>query len=400
MDVKVASIIKYLNCTMNSDHFILHYCMRNRTNPSWVGIHGIRDVRMLHRYCEGLERLYCTLTGAPFSRQPPLTDKSGKTHVYILDSFSVFDRLVAYTIAEPSCDAPYLLLPCRTDLPTILEESRWVDASTVHEATHLFNMSVTSEPEWEWIDEGTAVFMERVVYGKNPEYLRFGLEWADRPDRPLDHKLGFYESFVFVRYLVHQLGAGFLSELWSGAAGTKSAIKVLDSLVPARANGLPFASASFTDLFASGYCVDSYFGWNSRDFGHDVHRRYQERTLSKSLVVTPDKREDIAGHRLEHLACRYYQVKSKDASGLRVTLKSASDKIKVEVAGSAKIGKSGKVIQLEVGKPAYFSFQGLDHIVLVAANCGLNGATWGAPLPPDNNGPNDYGEYSIEVCGT
>jgi hypothetical protein len=241
-----------------------------------------------------------------------------------------------------------------------------------------------------------AVFMEREVYPKNPEYLTFGVAWVDLPDKPLDHDAVNYQAFVFVRYLVGRLGEAFLSDLWKAAAGgtETSAVEALDSLVPKALGGLPFANASKPDLFASGYCMDAYFVWDPANFAHDVYLRHRERAIEGSLDLKPGQTGEISGE-LWHLACRYYRVRPAAGAGaVSVKLVSASPNIKVETAGATATGKGGPAVQLRLGEPCTLSFQGLDHVVLVVANCGIKGATGGPPCDPE-----DRQSYRVELCG-
>jgi hypothetical protein len=272
---------------------------------------------------------------------------------------------------------------------------RWAKATAAHEATHVFNLSVNATNGWKWLDEGMAVFMEKEAYGRNPEYLSFGLDWTDHPDRPVDHDAVNYQAFLFVRYLADQLEKSFLSKLWSGASGQfDTAIEALDSMVPKETKGLPFADASKPDLFASGYCMDSYFTWDATGFARDVHARHQERAVSDSFELKPGETRSASGH-LWHLSCRYYRMRpAAGATAVRVELKSAGPFIKVEAAGATASGKSGNAIQLRLGQPKTLVFDGLDHIVLVVSNCGIRGATNGPPSDPE-----DLQAYSVSVSG-
>lgn len=394
--IKVAKVIKSFEGTppRDSPHFVVRYGVRNPLSGPGHGVHGIRDQRLVDRYLEGLERQYHKLISPPFSRPGPAVEGDGKTHVYIVDFLSLFGALEGRTLKEGSAP-PYILLPCRTARATLNEELRWAEATAAHEATHVFNLSVNATNGWKWLDEGMAVFMEKEAYGRNPEYLSFGLEWTDRPDFPVDHDAVNYQAFLFVRYLVDRLKKGFLSKLWSGANGTfATAIEALDSLVPKKLKGLPFADATKPDLFASGYCMDSYFTWHTTGFARDVHARHRERAISDSFELKPGETRSATGV-LWHLSCRYYRIRpAGGATAVRVELKSAGLFIKVEAAGATASGKSGNAIQLLLGQPEPLVFDGLDHIALVVTNCGIKGATNGPPSDPE-----DLQAYSVSVCG-
>src|SRR5688500_1664890 len=90
----IDEIAKRLVQVSPSDHFLIHYQLRNPTTGKGLGPHGVRDKALIDTYEEALERLYATMTSAPWSRDPPVVGPDGKTHVYVFNSddpFTTYD---------------------------------------------------------------------------------------------------------------------------------------------------------------------------------------------------------------------------------------------------------------------------------------------------------------------
>jgi hypothetical protein len=298
-------------------HFTVHYGLRNASSGPGLGANGVRDMRIVRTYCKALEEVHRVLTSPIFGRLPLSTDERLKVPVYILDVSELLQDSGPFTgVAKDG--RPYICLPSRSDAPTTGEELRRAAAEAVHEATHVFNLRdrpfldpVTGFPDqntakWEWFDEGLAVFMEQKTLPKNPDFLRFVMDWIDHPDESLDGVTSHYQAVMFVSYLASRFGCDLLRDVWTGAAPNDDPISSINRALAKY--GLTFASGTSPDLFCSGYCVDSYFLWSSARslFPTTVHPRYGERALVESigLSIGPPIQRDGT---LDYLSCQYFR---------------------------------------------------------------------------------------------
>ncbi|HMG73132.1 MAG TPA: DUF6055 domain-containing protein [Pyrinomonadaceae bacterium] len=403
---------------MKSDHFIIHYGMRNPYGGKGRGCEGVRDNTLVLTYLEALERLYDIMTEEPWSRPPPIVDVGKRTHVFAHDSG-------AYTADDPFADTspewlgrsvPFIVLPCRSDETTTQAELQRAAAEAVHEGTHVFNYtnrpydSLTSR-NWEWFDEAFAVFMETMVVAGNPDYIRFLMNWVDMPEVPLDHPSAKYLAGMFVRYLSKRLGNRWVNDVWVKSVEREDPLEAMQRLLP---GGMTLVSPDPTvqDLFASGYCMDPYFLWDheSKGLATDVFARYGERAISESCVLRPGgKPWTVKREVLDHLACRYYRIYFKgNISQVTITLMmrnvGTAGPLKAEAAivTAERRRKDLRTLQPvptpQPGQNHQLSTtldnlvaDDVDHLVLVVANCGKRRDR------EDDRAHDDAIEFNLEV---
>lgn len=380
---------------MESPHFVLHYGRRNPADGRGRGGEGVRDPIVVLTYYEALERLYSIMTESPWDRPAPVVDGGGRTHVFIYDSdpFTADDPFSQPVPPSAANSVPYVVLPCRSDETTTQAELHRATAEAVHEATHVFNFrerpfdSILAG-DWEWYDEGFAVFMETYVVAGNPDYVRFLKNWIDMPEIPLDHHNAKYQAGMFVRYLARRLGHTFINSVWTQSAPNHGPLQAMQHMLQP-AQTLVSPNPNVQDIFASGYCMDPFFLWDHESAGlaPEVYARYGERALTDSLVLRPGVMGATGGV-LDHLACRYYRFYLRGSySAVRVTLTppaaAEGTPLKAELAAVTPEGRRKSVPPLrppevdKVGDPSTLSAEltGLqpeevDHLILVVSNCG------------------------------
>jgi hypothetical protein len=407
---------------MESPHFILHFGLRNPTAGKGRGGEGVRDRIVVLTYLEALERLYSIMTAAPWNRPAPIVDQGKKTHVFIYDSdpFTADDPFSTLAPGSTATSVPYIVLPCRNDETTTQAELHRATAEAVHEATHIFNF--TERPfdsmlaqEWEWYDEGFAIFMETHVVAGNPDYVRFLKNWIDMPEVPLDHPNAKYQAGMFVRYLAKRMGTAFINDVWTMSAPTEGPFQAIQRMLLPK-HVLLSPNPAVPDLFASGYCMDPFFLWDHESAGlaPEVFARYGERAITDSLVLRSGSPEATDGA-LDHLACRYYRFYLKgDVSRVSVTLSpdgatnGGGTQLKGEVAAVTSVGRRVSVSPLHAlnGRAKAESIQlsaelndfdpaEVDHLILVVSNCGTR------KNPNDGTGHHDDGKrFTIKAVAS
>jgi hypothetical protein len=378
----IKDIIKTLVRTSESEHFIIHYELRNPPDGRGLGWHGVRDENLISTYLNALESLYSTLTSKPWEREPPVVGADGKTHVYV---FNCGNPLTYYDEK-----IPFIFLLSRNNEPTREAELYRATSEAVHEATHLFNYSqrpfydLNSNP-WVWFDEGLAILMEILVGKGNTDYFRFLMDWIDRPEMSLDHPMGKYHAGMFVQYIFNRLGLEFVNDVWMKSNPEESPLEALERLMP---EGKRFFSSDTTvrDIFASGYCFEPYCLQNHAS---DVFTRFGERAVSASLRLPLANGEPV-DDQLDHLACRYYRfylekgVKTFEVKMAVVDDAYEATPLKAEAAVVTVGGQSLLVEALRLTPEAegdgmslfcaldLSNCEEVDHIVVVVSNCGIN----------------------------
>src|SRR5436309_2260613 len=169
---------------MESEHFVVHFGLRNPRSGRGLGPGGVGDPVLVRTYLSALERLYRTLKSPPWNREEPVTDASGKTCVYVCDLAQI-----GFTDPVTVLDrdgVPYIGLPCRSREPLTDAVFRRAAAEAVHEATHVFNaqqrpFDAFESQWWAWLDEAIATYMESRVLPGNQDYFRFLPDWIDHP---------------------------------------------------------------------------------------------------------------------------------------------------------------------------------------------------------------------------
>jgi len=383
---------------VKSQHFIIHYGLRNPPVGRGLASDGVRDRVLVLTYLHALESLYNTMTSHPWGREPPEVDDSGRTHVYVFGDNPI-------TTFDNDSLLPEIFLPCRSKEPTTQSELLRAAAEAVHEGAHLFNFrkrpyyDLSTEP-WVWFDEGIAVLMETLVVAGNPDYCRFLVDWIDTPETPLDDEEAKYQSGMFVRYLAKMLGPEIVNQVWNESMPNEGPIEAMQRLMALMPRPETFLSAdpAVKDIFASGYCLDPYFIWDheSASLAPDIFFRFGERAVSETFVLSPGstvRAEDA----LDHLACRYYRFYLKEGVGsVRVELmpegRVNTTKLKGEVVAvttertrllavalsQVAEDSEGKESGREVPLSATLSLpspEKIDHLVLVLSNCGVKSST-------------------------
>ncbi|MBI1766717.1 MAG: hypothetical protein HYR56_35370 [Acidobacteria bacterium] len=371
----------------------------------------MRDEQLLLTYQQGLERLYQIMTAPPLAR-PGL---QWKTQVQIFDLAAYLRSDARAFTAEDQQGVPYIALPSRTKEPTQEAEQRWALATAVHEATHVFNcrerpLSSLYAGRWAWFDEALAVFMEMQVLGDVGDHFRVLGDWIENPELSLDAPNACYQAGLFVAYMAKRLGIEFVNRVWMESEPLETPLDALARLMPA---GQIFLSAKPDehDLFASGYCLDSWFLADPASAAHapELFARFGERAVSESFVLGTGE-QAATGDTLDHLACRYYRFYlNAGVRQLRLELETleAGEQswLKAEVAMATNEKRCGLVIPLRPAtatnpitatllsaQVTLLDLNDIDHLILVVTNCGTRAAQVRPDIPHDDRKP-----YAIRV---
>ena len=293
--LRMEDILEKLPLILESDHFIVRFALRNPQEGRGEKRGGVRNQRLLLAYLDALERLYATMTEGPWKRYPPNTGGQGKTLVFVFDTSEFLRSADCPFTSVDHKGIPFIGLPYQNNEPIIHGELQRAAVEAIHEATHVFNFRERPllDPQtgiwdpavklWVWFDDAMAVFMETLVLSGCPEHLRFIMEWSDRPDMPLDGFYSRYQSSMFVRYLGRRMGLEFINRVWTESKRDEIPIQALDRLL--RQENLEFSSSNpeIRDIFASGYCMDSYFLIDPRSpgFAPEVYERFREGAISE-----------------------------------------------------------------------------------------------------------------------
>jgi hypothetical protein len=379
------SKITRLPLVLESEHFFVHFGVLNPPIGKGLPYDGVRDRSLVSTYLDAFERCYETLTSKPWARQPPIVGPRGKTVVYVMDSnpFASYDLQMV----------PFICIPSRHNEPTTKSELDRAAAEAVHEVVHLFNYRERPfhniySALWEWYDCALASFIETIILPENYDYLRFVGDWIRLPEIPLDDASSKYQAFMFIHYLANRIGLEFINNVWTQANPEENPFAALSRMLPA---GQSFAShdPDDRDIFASGYCMDSYFfGDPSSDcYMPQAYARYGERAVSESFLLDIND-EIVTTDKLDHLSCRYYRFSFKDqANKLHITLFPTNSThikpLKAEIAvvtskNQRGFTKPARVIpstETPGGEQLFASItlpsEDVDHVVLVVSNCGL-----------------------------
>lgn len=399
-----------------SEHFVMHFGFRNPRRGKHFELGGIRMSALVHTYFEGLESTYSTLRNPVWMRNPPKTSDDQKTHVYVFD----ISNYTCFSGPFSSVDAfgvPFIALHCRHDEPTLSCALQHALSQASHEATHMFNFNerplgdYDSEP-WIWVDEGMAVLMETLVKSGNPDYLRFARRWVDVPEISLDSREGWYQAFMFLRYLYRVLGQQFVNELWIKAAKDETPFDALQRMLNALKEPRILSSADpdIRDVFASGYCMDSYFMLDPANpgFAPEIHERFRERAIAESFELEK-KVPKSSTNALDHLACRYYRIYlDRRVKEVHVTFKTPhrpdGHVLKGEIVPvTFEMQMSTPTVTLrptgiEDGMDVLSTTIGtlvpekFDHLVLTVSNCGMRPHCINPDIEHD-----DAQEYTLEL---
>jgi hypothetical protein len=295
-------------------------------------------------------------------------------------------------------------------------------ADAVHEATHVFDwrerplcdlntaLDLDRNPLWWWwMHEAMALYMETVVLRDNDDFHRFVRHWVVLPEIPLDAWHPGYQAGLFLCYLSDRLGPEIINRIWTPSDPAEKPLQALERVLQEK--GVKFSSPNpdDDDVFASGYCMDSYF---LKDACHarNVFERHGERAISAShqlsLGESPPS-EDT----LDHLACRYYRFfLERRIAKLQVRLLTAGREsgtnLKAELAIVTKQMQRGSTYKLRssirpmaIEEPIELFAEiseiphgDIDHVVLVVSNCAFRGM--------DSNSRTDHydgQQYTVNV---
>ena len=389
--------IAQLTLKAESDNFVIHYGLRNPAQGRGFGPMGVRWEWLVPSYLDALERAHRCMS-IDFERSKPRTGTNGKTLVYVSE-LSEFTGGSPFTFDDPS-RGPIIALPSRTEEPTRDGFVQRAISEAVHETAHVFNFTsrpslVRFDPDpWTWFDEATAVTLERMVLPWNADSLRYGMHWTDAPETPLDADGFWYESFPFVSHIGKRYGPDIAGRIWEEAAQDPVVrpLEVLSRL--ASGTGLPYHGPDPTleqvlcDFFAS-----AYFSWDQQSwsFAPDLFARYGERNLTESFVLGQVGKSTKAVDRLNHLAVRYYRVFARaDYHHLEVKVTTQararrSPLYAAVIAVSEKDWRPGLAQPLTAkangdsvemfGQISPKDPTGVDHFIVVVANCGVRADT-------------------------
>lgn len=395
-------IIQSLPLTLTSEHFVIHYGLRNPMQGRGLGASGVEDRGILLTYIHALERLYQAMTSPPWNRPPPEAGREGKTHIYVFDISELIPGDGSPFAAVTREGIPFVCLPARSFEPSAQSEMLRAAAEAVHETTHLFNAREQAlrgayAGLWYWFDEAIAVFMETHLIPGNHDHFRFLKNWIDIPETPLDDWGARYQAGMFIYYLEKRLPR-FANRVWQELCPGEGPIEAIARLLPeATSERTTFLShdPDCRDWFASGYCLDSYFlsDHTCAALAPELYIRFGGRAITESFVLRPGEQKVSGLNRLNHLACRYFRIYLRDAvTVLRIQIRAMDGKpvapLKAELAAvNAELRRdalfaplrpphsdttaTARQLSTEVSQA---EFGAMDHLVLVITNCGTRAA--------------------------
>lgn len=403
-----------------------------------AGVHGVRRPELPEWYWKTLERAYKFLTdrGAPKLPKgfPPLqiylvTDGNGEAAPVLVNQISKqgLTRQVLGILIQ---------LPVRNPEPAWDTELAQGLSAVVHEISHALNMQVLPLAKlgmntgpvrsqyldsWEWFDEGMAVaaeaaFAAEQLRPRSPgapaalpvgnDWRYFALDWVDYPERSLNDARMVYQAGLFVRFLERRMGGSkFLHEVWAESARVWDPVPSKDCTPLAalertcRKRGIEFCNVVGDDVFASGYCFESYFFNDplSKAWEPEVFARFKERAVTRtwrmeSPAEWPNGTQEK--YSLPGLACRYFRFipppKEKELGFEVIVTGPSLQNLKAELAlafaqsngGHSFHDAQGQVTRVQLqangngvlaGKIQNFSNALCDHAVLVVTNCDIVG---------------------------
>jgi hypothetical protein len=410
---------------------------------------GIEGEEILNRYARALEATYKLLRAHRW-KDPA---KGNKIRVYVFDTTRYLRGGIDAPFSHPDPDGPVIGLRSAINEPSRRAMLQRAAIEAVHETTHAFNHAARppdwtcpADP-WKWFDEATAVFMERQVYPRHPEGLRFALHWAYRPELELESgdAPGGYCAAWFIDYLVTTFGWGLLHAAWhdSDPTGRKRPTNVLDDLLrrdhnvslgevfggrgrptmeerqrrrglrtQRRRQSVPGCCCCPAGPGDGDFCDDNYCTrvYSTHCFAPSVHDRFGGRSVTASVEVAagalaaPD-----ATARLGPLSCRYYRLYPKEARSavrVRLTVQAPPSRCRLSAAllpvvATHQVGPTVFLSQGSAeGDAQQTSFEGVvafptppqGHVVLVVANTRVTPAE----DPPD---PDDCQLFSFAASG-
>jgi hypothetical protein len=200
---------------------------------------------------------------------------------------------------------------------------------------------------------------------------------------------------MFLYYLAKKLGPEIVNKIWTMSDKKENPLQAIERILM-QETGCKFVSPSPNDddIFASGYCMDSYFLQDVTNAGYirNIFLRHGERAVSESLYLSLDEEQAVEDG-LDHLACRYYRIyPESQVTNLKVRLLIPEDQgpstLKAELAVVTKQMKRDSVYKLYLvprsassknfiqlfAEINQIALNDIDHFVLVVSNCGTRGA--------------------------
>ena len=379
---------------MESQHFIARFTFRNPFvgKRNWVG--GVRSHAIVHAYLDGLERLFGTMIQEPWKRESPYTRGQGKIKVGIFDTSKLkFRQSEPFTNSDWQ-HIPFICLPHQNNEPSTQGEIRLAIVQAIHEATHVFNWcrrhprDVNSGP-WEWFDEATAIFMETLVMSGIPEHLRYVMYWNDMPEVSLDDYAARYQASVFIQYLAKKCGLGFVNKVWMESKDEETPIQALVRISQDANKVFSSSDPTIEDLFASAYCMDSYFLMDPKSdgFAPHIYERFSGRAIQESFKLRAGS-ETKSENSLNHLACHYYRLYvERPTKSLQIQLRTIASgtgsPLKAQVATVTNemqrarvhpltpVSSSGSYETVLSAEINGFNLLDTNHLVLIISNCGI-----------------------------
>ncbi len=388
LQVQVEQHIRYLDQSVESEHFRLRYRKWSHFDGHPGGVNAIRHESILTTQLDALERLYSRMR-SEFDWAVPRTDASGKTHVYVMNTRSLFPNSDDALTWHDIDGVPYVLLPCHSKDPTLESAIQHAAADAAHEAAHVFLDGTRDEPPWSawgqrtWFDESIASYLERTTLADNPHWLVGCRHWSDRPDVSLDAQESQYAG-LFAAYLVRLYGTDILKKLWDRAGPGKHPLHVLNDVLTADQREAASPDPSMCRTFGE-YCADSYFVNDpaSPAYAPEVAARFGARAPAATLSVPPSSHGSATADLVvEHLACQYCTIPVHEglhALELSVQSDAGADGLRAYAAVVGSDLTRGAQIQLQPnrrstsatlhGRVTPTDLDTIHHIVVTVANC-------------------------------
>jgi hypothetical protein len=370
-----------LKFRISSEHFVVHYALRNPRSGPGQGCDGMRDQRWVGFCVDQLEFAYRKLAARRGRENGPLRNGNGKTPVFLLDQNS---PCVGSPFMEPIRDRsaggrfiPMLVLPARPDFGDPGLWAEYFRSCVAHELMHAFNFNqrpLLPSPDystsallianWRWLNEGLAVAAEDELFPGTGQWLAYAQRYADTPELSLGAADGYHSVFL-VRYLdrrfSRKLGSLFTDGLWVDSSGTTlSALQYLAKNLPEKSDVFCSADPDVEDVFASGFCRDAWF---AHDPGRDAYEpkvveHFGGRALTHAWQL-PAGDSLLKEQVIPSLACRYYLISARrklETLSVTITPERNATELKAELVPLATDG-----ISRGTGRVVPFRRADVDH---------------------------------------
>jgi hypothetical protein len=324
-----AEVYSRLKERLTLDHFIIHFAWRDSGKDGGAGIRGVGGLTLVRAYAEGLERLHAHMrTYGRVSKA-----QQNFTHVYLYHLFDTSPIWHEPFTHRDKHNVPYIGLPCRNAEPGIADAFKRARSEATHEATHVFNLSarialadqstirmIFQEPQWRWLDEATAIYMEQVCFPGQDDYLRYCMDWVDQPHLPLDSSGLQHTSCMYLKYIdqifrkPEEPEGKFVSDIWQTTDPDETPCKAIARLARDRGH-CPVSGA--LPGFAE-FAKDSLFlgDPNSHGFSMDVFTRFGPPAIHERLCIGDNPQCELS-----HLSAKHFQIMADPTKPLKLELK-------------------------------------------------------------------------------